>query len=1756
MANLKSNVKIARHENLWIIDPNGEDSTAANLEDLNISVELEVLERGEEYVIYSDNKVTTGKNVVNKTTRISFIDGADSEEKYLTTHYTELNTSFNDKNKDLGTLGIESIDISFNSSYVPIVKIRFKDIRGRLLELGDDSPYAFLFRMPYPIFYLTVKGYYGKPVQYALHMTKFNGKLDNETGSFIITCDFIGYSYAFLTDLLMGILKGIPYTNYGKSYIDGVNNNDDVDDIDGFITIPDLINIIGELEKYVTEFRRTDPVLKALTIYDKLNTLLLSIEGNLDRDMKNIFNEDFKSLGESGINTTQNMYRGGFLVSEKMKIEYENSTLTLVKNFNTENSVSGDVNKYNLNVEDFQLDSNGIFISVLSSDDFFEEDGGQIQSNNRIYQTKTPLSFTNFQQSENINTYNIFKITGDNAIDDYKEKMYDYTIEYLQLKTRLNNNELRNVYRPLSFNLLDIRLVLEKINILKEKLKNDFNENKDLVTSQFSKLISDFLTEKGGKFDSSIGSLFKILCDHVDLFIKVIKKVETNIESDRKKGNRNLSEASKGDFSQYKEDGSQAYVGPFPEYIENEFEEGENALVEKWLGSNDKFSNFEEVIFIEDLYNSMLKEGKKEKLATSGVFSQPKGWFPVNPLETVAFDENNKNPWEAVSNSNIQTVMKFIIQRMAIYLSYTNKTVLPEEVAKVAEMEANQLYNVLINVTTKKGVIPNNSTIDDIITQIKLYYGNRETSFGKVGDNEGLRLYVDDTEFIYHHDKSLNLGGGFNIFADAFIDKEEYIPLNQDTNTVEAKENLLNDPTNRASFNSTFISNILSNNELTEGVSNKEEKETFIKIINKSDYSKDLVYDNYVLGGDNAIVSEGSENSTSLLFGGRYRTHEFLQYQNNTEVTPLFYQFYDKSIKTKLINRRKAVKNEFIFDSKFRSEAKNYSLFGSRLYYNQKDNYSKALLFLHSIPFEGLIRTSTVDETFSISFGEDLQNLGLLGNKTLKFFNERGAFISVPNSWILFMGGLLYRESKSVDIFTFRNENNESVIPNVSSVDINTDEYLIYSIISDVSINFNDSITSGTKGQKISEVIKNLPISVKNIFIKNFINWVEKDWLLIKNELEIFEDGVTDGEVLESWDNYSFSTNNDNTSLKANAFNNYKITKNKESGNFDLKIITITNNNDVLTNLSKKVYEFFNDEKILINGTYRIWEGADERLSNFKITKENETLYIDTFFDAYKKLNTIDVDPESEIRINLWNTDNVDDIKLGLYKNVKSIFNKWIIGVHPSMVDVITGDLYSKFNFMDRAHADISGKLKVSPTGFIDFLTSNANISFYNFIARILRDNNLDFIPLPTFIDYSSESSVASIFDPVNFSDMAPTEGPQFICMYFGEQSNRLNIDKKTKKAPSDSFHLNSKYDSEGNLIITNSDTIPKDFKVDNQAVPYVLVNYADQNQSIFKNIQLDQSEFTETNESLEIIDSLANVNRNNSIGQNLFDIYSNRSYSAEVEMLGCAQIQPFMFFQVNNVPVFDGAYTIINTRHHIKPNHMTTTFKGVRIRRVKTKMVDDETLYAHLLANLNEIDNEGASLLNLTGNDSGKTSTKSTDIEPKTYGVDNPIFDNELTPIANGLTASKIDEFIASVTNPSDDIPLNGQNFIDLSLQYNIPLELALLQGAQESNFGTKGAATRTFNIYNVNNITEGDTLTPEEAMRLGYRMDYGDWVNGFKAYSNTIKSYIPDDGNWVKLLDYNKFRRKDYNARYAATKDYEGSLRVLKRNLENIVG
>ena len=44
--------------------------------------------------------------------------------------------------------------------------------------------------------------------------------------------------------------------------------------------------------------------------------------------------------------------------------------------------------------------------------------------------------------------------------------------------------------------------------------------------------------------------------------------------------------------------------------------------------------------------------------------------------------------------------------------------------------------------------------------------------------------------------------------------------------------------------------------------------------------------------------------------------------------------------------------------------------------------------------------------------------------------------------------------------------------------------------------------------------------------------------------------------------------------------------------------------------------------------------------------------------------------------------------------------------------------------------------------------------------------------------------------------------------------------------------------------------------------------------------------------------------------------------------------IQPTQYFQLENVPLFNGAYIILSVEHSVEPNRMMTSFSGTKILR------------------------------------------------------------------------------------------------------------------------------------------------------------------------------------------------------------------------------
>ena len=113
---------------------------------------------------------------------------------------------------DNGLLGITSINIRQGLDFLPSITIELEDVKGRaMFEAGDNSPYAAFFNLPYPMFQLTIKGFYGKAVKLQLMLQTFSSRYDTSNGNFKIKLHFYTYKYTLLSEVPMAALTAVPH---------------------------------------------------------------------------------------------------------------------------------------------------------------------------------------------------------------------------------------------------------------------------------------------------------------------------------------------------------------------------------------------------------------------------------------------------------------------------------------------------------------------------------------------------------------------------------------------------------------------------------------------------------------------------------------------------------------------------------------------------------------------------------------------------------------------------------------------------------------------------------------------------------------------------------------------------------------------------------------------------------------------------------------------------------------------------------------------------------------------------------------------------------------------------------------------------------------------------------------------------------------------------------------------------------------------------------------------------------------------------------------------------------------------------------------------------------------------------------------------------------------------------------------------------------------------------------------------------------
>ena len=363
--------------------------------------------------------------------------------------------------------------------------------------------------------------------------------------------------------------------------------------------------------------------------------------------------------------------------------------------------------------------------------------------------------------------------------------------------------------------------------------------------------------------------------------------------------------------------------------------------------------------------------------------------------------------------------------------------------------------------------------------------------------------------------------------------------------------------------------------------------------------------------------------------------------------------------------------------------------------------------------------------------------------------------------------------------------------------------------------------------------------------------------------------------------------------------------------------------------------------------------------NNTGMTREYILNYWETFCtkvgNKYGLISNFDVIEEYETRME--NEKEISNLKTNIYYTLKNLYDKWFCSLDFNIFNTTNGaGEIGKFKFLNMAMGDISEEMVFNYETSLLHLeeTLKGSISVMEFMTQTAEKNKSTFLTLPVNIfDNNSEEELRNIFKPFSFYNQTTNHDPQgvsYIFIHNGDVSHNLNIN--------DSEYVDDGYDivSYNSTGLTKNEIAQKIFNDHDSIVNAFGVTYGMQNQKYFKNINVDTSTPTITDYSIantivlaEGGDNATELNNNVFKEKSLYPIYANRSYNCTVEMLGCMQITPLMYFQLNNIPMFRGAYIITNVNHKITPNDFTTIFTGVRVSKYKIP-INVETVSLSLL--------------------------------------------------------------------------------------------------------------------------------------------------------------------------------------------------------------
>ena len=648
-----------------------------------------------------------GEYITNPDGSVSFkVD----DYNYLTTYFTDLSYDSYYKKTEIEGLGVESVQISYESWYTPTIVIKFVDVRGSSLfgreeaihvdeKLTADNVFGAFFTMPYPLFRLQVKGFLGKPVTYQLTCSSFKGNFNSQTGNFEATATFIGYSWSLLTDIPFAYLVAAPYATYiGKDYWDRHVNTKEWglwDDGDTTVPPPKLKELFRDIEKADEKFESEYSAASA-----EQNEILQSTNTE-----KTLLNEVNTSL-DKFINSLEGNVGGNYITAKDDEQKKEQILL-----FHSANNLK--VSQETITLYDKFYEKLTEYCNTYTSSGISKD-----KAPNKWTACPKDLTFyKTFNVNVNANTGNVTSI----SLSANKQ----VTIENIQkltvcqstkfkiskalaqvIRDNINSESKSNFFKN-NASLIDLSdlksLITDRIKILNNQESDVVQQVEEKVNYEIKKILG---------FKPFIGNIFKIIFCHLETFVHIMKDSAREIKAQADTGQRSPDYLGIHDITNTDQLNVSKDVTPWPAIYDRGkktsecgYETEELANRYGWVG--DISHNF-----IEEKVVYAIQEGIQDLAMASQKNEQAQSFtgFPITPYD-LAY---GKSPFTNVRETNISDLSGYLSMRVASIIGVLSGNNINTKLASLlGKMDAYNFYLVNGSSSSLKNIM-GDKTKDDI----------------------------------------------------------------------------------------------------------------------------------------------------------------------------------------------------------------------------------------------------------------------------------------------------------------------------------------------------------------------------------------------------------------------------------------------------------------------------------------------------------------------------------------------------------------------------------------------------------------------------------------------------------------------------------------------------------------------------------------------------------------------------------------------------------------------------------------------------------------------------------------------------------------------------------------------------------------------------------------------------------------------------------------------------------------------------------